>query len=687
MKMHSGKFKDPLISRAQPVTVITPLVEETLRAAGMPSNRDRIIELFMTGQPRIAVIHGGEDHPPNIGMKDTIRRLVRCIWANNALPFEVSQNVPCEELARGADGEQYSLLARNFCTANLAIQMETQGYEAAIVIGACDKMLVGNLRALVETDLARQRRKARPLFAMVLPSLISRDALASEEDRRRFEPMRSRMSDSERGELDALLHRPLKPEVYAGIKSMLDRCFHRRVIQENERDDLAFLAARCTAAPGSNCAASPASLVNRMMLAAFGVVPRKLDVTVRPPSDEQLGEAVKRLITGVQKRERRVSVASLVRSNLGNAASVWSATGGHPSWILHLTYLADALGKKMAAPDITRRARSVPQILGFGDSAGNSVYAMAMETENGGNSGIDTIMRTLSEKRLIEDRALTFDGSWMQRIMEARSANGAFLHSTMTPFSASCGISGIQGNVCSAGIVCVGSRGRDSIAAFDKKIYLAVYYLGLRDLHADLASPDGIMDRLKNKVTREDLYHTWSLNWQSATSNGIGAELAHRNKGRLWDYLVAEKLLRIMIVVAGVGPHAAGMPEIHLSNSSGADLESLGVVVTDGRVSASHHTISVGHVAPEALDGGMIGSIRTGDWIYLDLAKGELNVLRPLARFNGYKTLSTKELRNRPDMKRRIQEIKRLRMDLLPSVRILLDQLSSAEFGVCPLNK
>jgi hypothetical protein len=80
MKMHSGKFKDPLISRAQPVTLITPLVEETLRAAGIPSNRERIIELFMNGQPRMAVIHGGDDHPPNIGMKDTIRRLVRCIW-------------------------------------------------------------------------------------------------------------------------------------------------------------------------------------------------------------------------------------------------------------------------------------------------------------------------------------------------------------------------------------------------------------------------------------------------------------------------------------------------------------------------------------------------------------------------------------------------------------------------------
>ena len=117
MNMHSSKFKDPLISRAQPVTVITPLVEETLRNAGVTPNRDLILDLFMNGQPRIAVIHGGDDHPPNIGMKETIRRVIRFIWASEALPFEVSQNIPCEELAHGTEGASYALLSRNICAA------------------------------------------------------------------------------------------------------------------------------------------------------------------------------------------------------------------------------------------------------------------------------------------------------------------------------------------------------------------------------------------------------------------------------------------------------------------------------------------------------------------------------------------------------------------------------------------
>ena len=90
MKMHSSKFKDPLISRAQPVTVISPIVEETLRSAGVAPNRDQILDHFMNGHPRIAVVHGGDDHPPNLGMKETIRRVIRHIWTNTALPFEIS---------------------------------------------------------------------------------------------------------------------------------------------------------------------------------------------------------------------------------------------------------------------------------------------------------------------------------------------------------------------------------------------------------------------------------------------------------------------------------------------------------------------------------------------------------------------------------------------------------------------
>ncbi len=684
MRMHSNKFKDPLISRPQPVTIITPVVDETLRIAGIAPVREQILDRFMSGQPRIAVVHGGEDHPPNLGSRETIRRSVRHIWANGALPFEVSQSVPCEDLSQGTDGMNYALLSRNFCTASLATLIEAHGYDGAIVLGVCDKMMVGSLRALIEADLAHQRRKARPIFAMLIPSMIGREAFVTEEEKRKFEPLRHRLAESERVELDELFHRPLKPQVYAQVKALLDRCFHRRIVQEGEKDDLERMMARCTSVPGANCAASEASMVHRMMLASFGLVPRHLDISVKPPTDEQLSEVVKRLVQAILKRERRISVASLTRYNLTNAASVWSATGGHPAWLLHLTYLADAIGKKLSIADVTKKTQKIPQILALDDAAGNTVYSMAVETENGGNSGIDTIMRTLAEKRLIEDRAPTLDGSWMQRIMDARSANGNFLYSTMTPFSQTCGLVGMQGNACAAGIARLGSRNRNgNLEKLDRKVYLASYYLGQKELQSDLGTADGVLEHLKRKISREDLYYTWALNWRAKSVNGGGPDLSQWNKGKLWDYLLGQSLLRIMIVVAGAGPRASGMPELQLAlNPSSHPLGSICVLVTDGRVCYQHEGISIAHVVPEAFDGGGLAAIRTGDWIYLDLSQGEFQVVTQSNR--GYKTLGAKDLANRPDRKKRINELERRRHDFLPSFRILLDQISSAEAGVSP---
>ncbi len=683
MRMHSNKFKDPLISRPQPVTIITPVVDETLRIAGIAPVREQILDRFMSGQPRIAVVHGGEDHPPNLGSRETIRRSVRQIWANGALPFEVSQSVPCEDLSQGTDGMNYALLSRNFCTASLATLIEAHGYDGAIVLGVCDKMMVGSLRALIEADLAHQRRKARPIFAMLIPSMIGREAFVTEEEKRKFEPLRHRLPESERVELDELFHRPLKPQVYAQVKALLDRCFHRRIVQEGEKDDLERMMARCTSVPGANCAASEASMVHRMMLASFGLVPRHLDISVKSPTEEQLSEVVKRLVQAILKRERRISVASLTRYNLTNAASVWSATGGHPAWLLHLTYLADAIGKKLSIADVTKKTQKVPQILALDDAAGNTVYSMAVETENGGNSGIDTIMRTLAEKRLIEDRAPTLDGSWMQRIMDARSANGNFLYSTMTPFSQTCGFVGMHGNACASGIARLGSRNRNgNLEKLDRKVYLASYYLGQKELQSDLATADGVLEHLKRKISREDLYYTWALNWRAKSVNG-GPDLSQWNKGKLWDYLLGQSLLRIMIVVAGAGPRASGMPELQLAlNPSSHPLGSICVLVTDGRVSYQHEGISIAHVVPEAFDGGGLAAIRTGDWIYLDLSRGEFQVVTQSNR--GYKTLGAKDLANRPDRKKRINELERRRHDFLPSFRILLDQISSAEAGVSP---
>ena len=58
----------------------------------------------------------------------------------------------------------------------------------------------------------------------------------------------------------------------------------------------------------------------------------------------------------------------------------------------------------------------------------------------------------------------------------------------------------------------------------------------------------------------------------------------------------------------------------------GAGLSESVALMTDGRFSGATHGFCVGHVAPEAFDGGVIGLVQEGDSITIDIAKRTIDV-------------------------------------------------------------
>jgi dihydroxy-acid dehydratase len=70
------------------------------------------------------------------------------------------------------------------------------------------------------------------------------------------------------------------------------------------------------------------------------------------------------------------------------------------------------------------------------------------------------------------------------------------------------------------------------------------------------------------------------------------------------------------------------MPEMLTPTSAvmGAGLGKDVALITDGRFSGGSHGFIVGHITPEAQDGGPIGLIRTGDRITIDAEKNLLSV-------------------------------------------------------------
>jgi phosphogluconate dehydratase len=85
-----------------------------------------------------------------------------------------------------------------------------------------------------------------------------------------------------------------------------------------------------------------------------------------------------------------------------------------------------------------------------------------------------------------------------------------------------------------------------------------------------------------------------------------------------------------VVVVRFQGPKANGMPELHKLTPYLGVLQDRGFqvgLVTDGRMSGASGKVPAAiHVYPEALEGGPLAKIRSGDWITLDAEQGRLAV-------------------------------------------------------------
>lgn len=84
-----------------------------------------------------------------------------------------------------------------------------------------------------------------------------------------------------------------------------------------------------------------------------------------------------------------------------------------------------------------------------------------------------------------------------------------------------------------------------------------------------------------------------------------------------------------VVVIRYEGPKGGpGMPEMLTPTSAimGAGLGKDVALMTDGRFSGGSHGFIIGHVVPEAQEGGPIGLIRNGDVITIDAEQRLLNV-------------------------------------------------------------
>jgi dihydroxyacid dehydratase/phosphogluconate dehydratase len=691
MKMHDPSFNDPIINQPEPITLILPFMMKILRSVRIKTTRDEVVNRLMSGSPRIAIVHGGEDHPAQVLDQDFVRKAIRSLWMRDALPFPMANPGVCDGITQGHIGMSYVLLSRNLASLNVITQCEAHGYQGALLLTSCDKRPAGEVTGLVQVDLARRRKGMKPFYAVFLPTHMMPDRFLPAYLKKEFMAIKGGLKDPFiRKEISDLLKMRLKCNNYAMYQKLIDTLVTQGKIDEGKENYLKSEIVKYFCIASGTCAFTSlgTGCTSKLVLSGLGLVPSEMELPIRPHTQAQVDSAVDILLDMFKREDSERSVSSLVRQNLKNAVIVWSAIGGSTNWALHFPYVAAAVGLKLTPRQIEEVSARTPLLMKSDALKNKDVLTLTKEIAKGKSSGVDTLMKALFKMNLVED-ADTVQGRWSERAGQAKEANNHILYAS--PLRAQSGIVEIHGNFCLSAVFKRAGLAEEAICSFNDKIYFAIYYQGQESVQKDLLHGQAVLKKLKQRLSKEDLLKTLSYNFPESLKIENG--LRRLSKDLLFDQLVRERKIRILVVIAGEGPRAHGMPEMfYPAEYLNRDLllRYIAVLFTDGRYSGATYGPCIGHCSPEAFEGGGIGAIETGDLVYLNFDRSEINLLdrkRLLSKKeikHPFIFISEREIFSRPWIKKRVKEIEKKRKELTPWARGFLDGFLSTEFGVGP---
>jgi len=261
----------------------------------------------------------------------------------------------------------------------------------------------------------------------------------------------------------------------------------------------------------------------------------------------------------------------MTRAAFENAIAVVMALGGSTNAVLHLLAIAHAAEVDLDLDDFERIRRKVPV---FSDLKPSGRY-VATDLRRVG--GVPLVMKMLLEAGLLDGSCLTVTGKTIAENL--------------------------------AGVSTVPSADQDVVRPIDKPLYAQGH---LAILRGNLA-PDGAVAKISGlKVSR--------ITGPARVFESEEACLA----AVLEDRIQAGDVLVIRYEGPRGGP---GMREMLAPTSAiiGKGLGDKVGMVTDGRFSGGTYGMVVGHVAPEAQEGGAIALVHEGDAITID---AEHNLLR-----------------------------------------------------------
>jgi dihydroxy-acid dehydratase len=278
------------------------------------------------------------------------------------------------------------------------------------------------------------------------------------------------------------------------------------------------------------------------------------------------GQAVVRLLeAGIRPRQ------IMTKEAFENAIAVVMALGGSTNAVLHLLAIAHEAGVELELEDFNRVAARVPHIA---DTKPHGKYHM---TDLDRIGGVPVVMRHLLDAGLLHGDCLTVTGKTVAENLEAidpPAPDGDVVHPLSDPIHPIGGIAVLRGSLAPNGAVV-------KVAGID--------HLRFEGTARVFDGEDAAMEAvLADRIQAGDIV----VIRYEGPKGGPG--------------------MREMLAITGA--------------MKGAGRGGDAALITDGRFSGGTHGFCIGHVAPEAVDGGPIAFVRDGDRITIDVVEHTIDL-------------------------------------------------------------
>ena len=262
----------------------------------------------------------------------------------------------------------------------------------------------------------------------------------------------------------------------------------------------------------------------------------------------------------------------LTKEAFENAIAVVMAFGGSTNAVLHLLAIAREAEVDLTLADFSRVGAKVPHLADVKPFGAHVMYDIDQI------GGVPVMLKTLLEAGLLHGDCLTVTGKTMaENIAELNPpvVDGKVLHALTNPIHPTGGITILRGSLAPDGAVV-------KSAGFDTDVFEGTARVFDGERAALDALEDGTISAGDAVVIRYE-----------GPKGGPG--------------------MREMLAITGA--------------IKGAGLGKDVLLLTDGRFSGGTTGLCVGHIAPEAVDGGPVAFLRDGDKIRLDVANATLDVV------------------------------------------------------------